>query len=104
MTNALAQALMLALGFGIGLIMSALFFAGLAWGMKKALASKQPALWLLASFILRASLLLGAGILAFSQSQDIWLLAGYLIAFFVVRLLSTKLTKAKLEASHAAHS
>jgi F1F0 ATPase subunit 2 len=82
--------LALLLGFGIGLPVSALYFVGLAWGMQRALHSPHPARLLLASYLLRAGLLLGIGILLVRQFEPLWVALGYLAAFFLARLLAVR--------------
>jgi len=44
----------------IGILLGILFYAGLWWTVRKALAAQQPALWFLASLLLRTTLLMGA--------------------------------------------
>lgn len=76
------------LGFSFGLPISALFFIGLAWGMRQALASERPGLWLMASSFCRIAVLLGigAGVTAYAGSN--WAIAGYALAFFLTRLVA----------------
>lgn len=78
-------------GLGVGVVASVLFFGGLAWGMVRALRSRRPALWLLASFVLRALLLLGAA-LAVGRwaAQPLWAWLGFVPAFFGVRALAVR--------------
>ena len=75
------------LGYGAvaGAIASALFFAGLAWGMRLALRSGRPAPVLLASAAIRIALLLGAG--AWIAAQGTWPLAGFALAFLLMRFI-----------------
>lgn len=75
------------LGLSIGVPVSALFFAGLAWGMRLALRSRQPQGWLLLSAAFRIAMLLGVGFWIADSTTDIWSLAGYALAFFLVRLI-----------------
>lgn len=77
-------------GFVAGLPVAALFFWGLGWGMQRALRSRQPGLMLLLSFFIRAALLL---VLAFGLTRylhPLSALAGYLLAFILVRTLMVK--------------
>ena len=75
-------------GFLWGLPVSALFFAGLAWGMRLALRSTQPASLLLLSSALRIAALLGVGYWVSAAASKAWPLAGYALAFFLVRVLA----------------
>lgn len=77
-------------GLAIGLLVSTLYFMGLAWGMRRALASTRPALLLLASFLLRAALLIGTGLLLARWLQPLSLWVGYFAAFFLVRGLAVR--------------
>lgn len=75
-------------GFLWGLPVSALFFAGLAWGMRLALRSTQPASLLLLSATCRIAALLGVGYWVSAAASNAWPLAGYALAFFFVRMLA----------------
>lgn len=76
------------LGFGVGVPVSALFFAGLAVGMRLALRSRQPAGLLLLSAVCRIALLLLIGFWITTAGSSAWPLAGYAVAFFAVRLIA----------------
>ena len=76
------------LGFAVGVPTSALFFAGLAWGMARALRSDRPEGLLLLSAVLRMAVLLGVGFLLAANSETAWPMAGYALAFFLVRLVA----------------
>ncbi len=73
------------LGFGLGLLASGLFFAGLAWSLRRALRARYPALVLVSSFVLRAGLLLGAGWWLTRAASPLSSLPAYVLAFFLVR-------------------
>lgn len=77
-------------GLLLGLMLSSLFFAGLAWSMKRALRSRHSALVLLASFALRASVLIGCGLLLARFSQPLYALPAYMLAFLLVRSLAVR--------------
>lgn len=81
------------LGLGLGLLASGLFFAGLGWGLRRALCARQPALVLLPSFVLRTALLLGAGWWLTRVSQPLWSLPAYMLAFFLVRGVALRLAR-----------
>tara|TARA_R110000824_G_scaffold6496_1_gene29938 strand:- start:4194 stop:4508 length:315 start_codon:yes stop_codon:yes gene_type:complete len=76
------------LGFSFGLPVSALFFAGLAWGLRRALGSDQPGLWLMASSLCRIAILLAVGFLVTASTGSSWTVAGYALAFFLARLMT----------------
>lgn len=101
MANFDMQALLL--GFLAGLPVSMLFFWGLSVGMRWALASEQPGLRLLLSFVVRSLLLLLVGYALTLWLQPFWALIGLVLAFFLTRVLSVRLVQ-KAEVAHAADS
>jgi F1F0 ATPase subunit 2 len=82
------------LGVAVGVPVSLLFFAGLAWGMRLALRATQPEAWLLLSAACRIALLLGVGSWLAASGINTWSLAGYALAFFLVRLIAVRWAKA----------
>jgi len=78
------------LGFVIGAITSAVFFVGLALGMRMALRSSRPVGVLMLSAVLRILTVLGIGWLVLEQAGA-WSLLGYGGAFVSVRILATTL-------------
>ena len=76
----------LLLGLAAGVPVSVLFFVGLAWGMRLALRSRQPGRLLLLSAACRIAVLLAIGFWITTSSPNAWPLAGYALAFFLVRL------------------
>ena len=72
--------------FTVGLLLGILFFGGLWFTVKKALASKKPALWFVGSFILRLGItLLGFYYITMADWRRLLLcLFGFLIARFMV--------------------
>lgn len=76
------------LGLAVGLPVSVLFFVGLAWGMRLALRSRRPGSLLLLSAACRIAVLLGIGFWTTTASSNAWPLAGYALAFFLVRLVA----------------
>lgn len=76
------------LGFSFGVPVSVLFFVGLAWGMRLALRSTRPGAWLLLSFMCRIAVLLTVGFWLTATGDNAWPLAGYALAFFLVRLVA----------------
>ena len=85
----------LLLGFSLGLSVSTLFFMGLAWGMQRALGSDQPGLWLMASSLFRITILLAVGFLVTAATESSWAVAGYALAFFLVRLVAVLWARVK---------
>jgi F1F0 ATPase subunit 2 len=103
MNNVIFLALALVAGLGLGVI----FFGGLWWTVRKGMFTKSPALWFLASLLLRMGIVL-AGF--YSVGRGDWqrlvvCLLGFVIArFLVLRLTRTRIeTPASIakEASHA---
>lgn len=84
------QGLAFALGLVAGVLASMLFFAGLAWSLRRVLSARQPALVLLLSFVVRAGVLLGLGAALVQLGQPLWALAGYALGFFIVRALALR--------------
>ncbi|WP_261977537.1 ATP synthase subunit I [Marinobacter sp. F3R11] len=76
------------LGLSVGVPVSALFFAGLAWGMQRALGSSRPALWLMVSSFSRIAILLAVGFWVTFIAGSNWAVAGYALAFFMARLVA----------------
>lgn len=74
------------LGFSIGVPVSLVFFSGLAWGMRRALRSARPGVLLLLSSACRIALLLAVSFWVATSGANAWPLAGYMLAFFLVRL------------------
>lgn len=81
----------LLIAFGVGLPVSALFFLGLALGMRKALASTSPALWLFGSFVLRSLWVVLAAYLLIQWLHPLSALVGFTLAFMLVRLVSVRI-------------
>lgn len=75
------------LGVSLGVPVSVLFFAGLAWSVRQAMRSTRPGALLLLSFVCRMTMLLGVGFWLTTGGDNAWPLAGYALAFFLVRLI-----------------
>ena len=73
-----------------GLLLGIMFFVGLWWTVRKAVSSRQPALWLLGSQLLRTSLTL-AGFYIVSSGHWQRLLA-CLLGFVIARFMVTQFT------------
>ncbi len=81
-----------ALGLIGGALAGALFFGGLAWGMRLALRTERPMAVLLPSAAIRIALLLAAGM--WVAGQGAVALAGFAIAFLVLRLVMLTVLRA----------
>lgn len=87
------------LGGAAGAAVSALYFAGLAWGMGHALRARSPVALLALSAAIRMAILLAAGWAVALQAGP-WAALGYAAAFVVVRIGA--ITAAKIgNAGHA---
>jgi F1F0 ATPase subunit 2 len=80
-------ALALAAGLGLG----AFFFGGLWWTTRRSLVSSHPAVWFVASFVVRAGVTLGGFYLVGNGRWE--RLATCLLGFVVARMVATRLTK-----------
>ncbi len=83
--------LTLILAWGAGLVLGAIFFAGLWWTVRKGVLSPRPVLWFLGSLLLRMSIAL-AGFYFVGRGHWERLLA-CLIGFVVARLIVTWMTR-----------
>ncbi|MEP3443006.1 MAG: ATP synthase subunit I [Sulfitobacter sp.] len=77
----------ISLGLAIGTVASALFFAGLGWGMRMALRTNSPTSVLVLSAAVRIAALLIVGWAVVAVSGP-FALAGFAFAFLLVRTLS----------------
>lgn len=75
-------------GLAVGALTSALYFAGLAVGMRHALRSANPVAVLTLSAVLRIMVLLAVAWMLVGLAGP-WSGLGFAIAFLIVRLLST---------------
>ena len=80
------------LGFGVGAVMGAVFFVGLAVGIRRALRTKTPVGILTLSAVVRLAAFLGIGWVVVNQAGP-WAGLGYGIAFLVVRFVATTLAR-----------
>ncbi len=81
--------LALAMAGVAGVALGAIFFGGLWWTVRKALASQRPAIWFLGSFLVRAGIVL-AGFYVVGGGHWGRLPAG-LLGFVVARYLVMRL-------------
>ena len=83
--------------FIIGLFLGTLFFGGLWFTVKKAVASKTPAVWFVGSFLFRTGItLLGFYYTSLGNWQRLLIC---MLGFIVARLVITYLTKQNKEAA-----
>ncbi|MEP7189346.1 MAG: ATP synthase subunit I [Roseiflexaceae bacterium] len=91
----------LMLAFATGVLLGAIFFGGLWWTVQKLVSSKQPALWVFGSLMLRTSITL-AGFYAIARGDWERLLA-CLLGFVIARMIVTRLTRAIDAPANGAH-
>ena len=103
----MTEFLTLTLSLAAGLLLGAIFFGGLYWTVRKGISSKQPALWLFVSLLLRMSIAL-AGFYFVGRGhweRLIVCLLGFVLARLVVTWLTRpsrqNQTRPAQEASHA---
>ena len=88
---AMSEFLSLALALAAGVLLGAVFFGGLWWTVRKGVSSKQPALWLFCSLLLRMSMTLTG---FYFVSGDRWeRLLLCLLGFVMARIVVTWLTQ-----------
>jgi F1F0 ATPase subunit 2 len=92
------------LGFALGAPVSVMFFAGLAWGIKAAQRSARPGILLLLSSLCRIGVLMAVGFWITAAQDTGWRLAGFALAFFLVRLVAVYWVRADRGARNAAHT
>lgn len=83
----------LLLGLAVGAAVSALFFAGLAYGMRIAFGTERPVAVLLLSSTLRIALLLVAG--WFVAQSGPWALGGFAVSFLLVRFIAITFARSR---------
>lgn len=86
------ETLSLVLALVTGVLLGGVFFGGLWWTVRKVVSSKQPALWLLGSVLLRMSIAL-AGFYFVAHGHWVRLLV-CLLGFVVARMIATRLSRA----------
>ena len=85
------DALSLASALMTGVLLGAFFFGGLWWTVRKAVSSKQPALWFLGSMLLRTGIVLSG--FYFVSGADWKRLLASLLGFIIARLVVIRLTR-----------
>ena len=101
------DAVILVLAGGAGVLLGAVFFGGLWWTVRSGISSQHPALWFLASLVLRTGISL-AGFYLVSGGQWDRLLAcllGFVVARFIVtRLFGPRVGPGDSEAKEVGHA
>ena len=92
--------LILALALVAGLLLGAIFFAGLWWTVRKGVSSKHPALRFLGSMLLRMSMVLLG--FYFVGRGDWQRLVVCLLGFSIARYIVMRLTRTLVERPHSA--
>lgn len=90
----------LGMGLAIGTAVSAVFFAGLGFGMRAALRAPNPVAALVLSAVLRMAGLLAIGWLVAVQGGA-WAFAGYGAAFLAVRFVATAVARSGIRRGDA---
>jgi F1F0 ATPase subunit 2 len=83
----------------VGLALGAIFFGGLLWTVRKVASSPWPALWVLASLVLRMSMALAG--FYFVSDGDWRRLLACLAGFAAARLAVTWLSRPAVGPGHA---
>lgn len=86
------EALSLAPALAVGVLLGAVFFGGLWWTVRRAVSSRQPALWFLGSMLLRTGMVLPG--FYFVSGGDWKRLLASLLGFIVARHIVTRLIRA----------
>lgn len=109
----MSEILMLLLAMIAGLTLGAIFYGGLWWTVRVAVASTQSALWFSCSWVLRMSIVLGGFyIIGHNHWQALLLcLLGFIVSRFIVNWMTRSLheetqqqSPRETEASHAPYS
>lgn len=80
----------LVMALAAGVLLGAFFFGGLLWTVRRCLSSRQPALWVLASLLLRTVVVLAGFYYVAAGHWERMLLC--LLGFLIARLLVIRLT------------
>jgi F1F0 ATPase subunit 2 len=84
------EVMQLALSTLAGMLLGAIFFGGLYWTVLKGLSARQPAIWFIASMLLRTGITLVG--FYFVSGGDWPRLVACVAGFIIARLLVTRLT------------
>jgi len=91
----MTEMLALVLAWAAGGVLGAIFFGGLWWTVRKGVASKQPALWVFGSLLLRMSIALAGFWFVSGRHWD--RLLACLLGFVIARFIVTRLSRPPLE-------
>jgi len=98
----MTETLMLLIAWAAGALIGTIFFGGLWWTVRKAVSFRQPALWFLASQLLRTAFALSA---FYFVARGDWLrLLSCLFGFIVARMIVTWLMRSAQEVVHAPYA
>lgn len=97
----MSEILQLALSLLAGTLLGVVFFGGLWWTVLQGMSARQPALWFIASLLLRVGITLTG--FYFVSGGDWQRLLACLLGFIIARLIATRLTSMPRlkEADHA---
>ena len=94
------EGLALAAALVVGLLLGAIFFGGLWWTVVRGVSSRTPALWFVASKLLRMVIVLGGFYLVGRDHWQRWLAC--LLGFALVRIVVWGLTRLPMQERAAA--
>ena len=84
----------------LGVLLGAVFFGGLWWTVRRAVASDRVALWFFGSFFLRIVIVLAGFYLACGEDWRRWLAAA--LGFGFARVVIARIVRAEIKAPQAA--
>ncbi len=91
----LAWVFLLSLPLAAGILLGAIFFAGLWWTIRHGLSSRRPELWFIGSMLLRTSLTVMGFYFLLTLLGNGWKpLAAGLLGFIIARVVATRLLPA----------
>ncbi|MGV8893451.1 MAG: ATP synthase subunit I [Burkholderiaceae bacterium] len=91
----MSEALTLVLAWMAGSVLGTIFFGGLWWTVRKSVSSRQPALWVFGSLLLRMGVALTG--FYFVSGGQLKRLMACILGFFLARLAVTWLTRLSAE-------
>lgn len=91
----------LGLALATGILLGAIFFGGLWWTAQQLVSSRQPALWVFGSMMLRTSIVLvGFYVIAHGYWQR---MLACMLGFVLARLIVIRLTRAAETPAYSDH-
>jgi len=94
------ETLTLILAWAAGLVLGAIFFGGLWWTVRRAMASSQPALWFVGSLLLRTGIVM-VGFVVVSGGHAETMVA-CLVGFVIARFIVMRVTRSAVPLHHIA--